>query len=243
VTLLRSAIFFLWFALVSAAICVVFLPALILPRKITVWMSRRWSALNFWGLRVVAGIAFEVRGKMPADGVLVAAKHMSMWDTMALYLVLDDPAVVLKSGLKWIPFYGWYALKARSIAIERDGRANALRKMVNAAKRALAEGRSILIFPEGTRKKPGAPPDYKPGVAALYSQLGIACVPAALNSGLFWTGFIKRPGTIVLEFLEPIPPGMRSRDFLKVLEDRIETATGQLVDEGRALLGRPGRRG
>lgn len=233
---LRSAIFFLWFALVSAAICIVFLPALILPRKITVWMSRRWSALNFWGLRVIAGVAYEVRGTRPANGMLVAAKHMSMWDTMALYLVLDDPAVVLKSGLLWIPFYGWYVRKAGSIAINRDGKGSAVRRMVNAAKRVIAEGRSILIFPEGTRKKPGAAPDYKPGVAALYNQLGVACVPAALNSGLFWTGFIKRPGLIVLEFLEPIPPGLRSRDFMKVLEERIETATAHLVAECRTSL-------
>jgi len=232
VTLLRSAIFFLWFALVSAVLCIVFLPALLLPRKVTVWMSRRWSALNFWGLRVFAGVGFEVRGKRPPNGVLVAAKHMSMWDTLALYLVLDDPAVVLKRGLTLIPFYGWYVSKAGSIAIDRKGGAQALRKMANAAKAVIAQGRSILIFPEGTRKKVGAAPDYKPGVAGLYGQLGVACVPAALNSGQYWTGFIKRPGTIVLEFLEPIPPGLRSRDFMKLLEERIETATAALLAEG-----------
>jgi 1-acyl-sn-glycerol-3-phosphate acyltransferase len=241
VTFLRSAIFFLWFALVSAAICIVFLPALILPRKITVWMSRRWSALNFWGLRVIAGIRFEVRGTPPPNGVLVASKHMSMWDTMALYMVLDDPAVVLKRSLLFVPFYGWYINKAGSIAIDRSGRGATLRKMIAAARRALAQGRSILIFPEGTRKKPDAAPDYKPGVAALYSQLGVACVPAALNSGLFWTGFLKRQGNIVLEFLDPIPPGLRSRDFMKVLEERIETATARLVEEGRTLLERRNR--
>ncbi len=117
-TLLRSAVFFLWFALVSTVLGLAFLPGLILPRKVIVWMSRRWSALNFWGLRVFAGVRFEVRGTVPRDGVLVAAKHMSMWDTMALYLVLDDPAVVLKRGLQFIPFYGWYITKAGSIAID-----------------------------------------------------------------------------------------------------------------------------
>ncbi|HTT97620.1 MAG TPA: lysophospholipid acyltransferase family protein [Rhizomicrobium sp.] len=238
-TLLRSAVFFLWFALVSAVICIVFLPALILPRRVTVWMSRRWSAINFWGLRVIAGVRFEVRGTVPRDGVLVAAKHMSMWDTMALYLLLDDPAVVLKRGLQLIPFYGWYITKAGSIAIDRGGGASTLRKMTASAKRALDSGRSILIFPEGTRKKPDAAPDYKPGVAALYSQLGVPCVPAALNSGLFWTGFIKRPGNIVLEFLEPIPPGLRSREFMKVLQERIETATAALIAEGRAPRNTP----
>lgn len=237
-TLLRSAIFFLWFALVSAAICIVFLPALLLPREVTVWMSRRWSELSFWGLRVFAGVGFEVRGTPPRNGVLVAAKHMSMWDTMALYLVLDDPAVVLKRGLTLIPFYGWYVWKAGSIAIDRKGGAQTLRRMANAAKAMIAQDRSVLIFPEGTRKKVDAPPDYKPGVAGLYGQLGVECVPAALNSGLFWTGFVKRPGKIVLEFLEPIPPGLRSRDFMKVLEGRIETASAALVADGRTLLDR-----
>lgn len=240
-TFLRSAIFFLWFAFVSAAICIVFLPALLLPRKITVWMSRRWSGLMFWGLRVFAGIKFEVRGTVPRDGVLVAAKHMSMWDTMALYLVLDDPAVVLKRGLQFIPFYGWYITKAGSIPIDRGGGASTLRRMTAAAKRALEAGRSILIFPEGTRKKPGAAPDYKSGVAALYSQLGVTCIPAALNSGLFWTGFTKYNGNIVLEFLEPISPGLRSRDFMRQLEERVETATARLIEEGRNLLERRNR--
>lgn len=241
-TILRSTIFFLWFALVSIAICIVFLPALLLPRKVTVWMSRRWSALNFWGLKVFAGLDFEVRGRPPPNGVLIAAKHMSMWDTMALYLVLDDPAVIIKRTLLWIPFYGWYVAKAASIAIDRGGKAAALRRMANAARRAIAQGRSVLIFPEGTRKNPDAAPDYKPGVAGLYAQLAVECVPVALNSGLFWTGpvgFLKKRGRVVLEFLEPIPPGLRSRDFMKVLEERVEKATAELVIEGRNLLERP----
>ncbi|MEA2946809.1 MAG: 1-acyl-sn-glycerol-3-phosphate acyltransferase [Alphaproteobacteria bacterium] len=232
VTIFRSAIFFLWFALVSAILSVTFLPALLLPRRVTVWMSRWWSRLVLWGLKVFAGTGFEVRGRRPPNGVLVAAKHMSIWDTLALYLVLDDPAVVLKRGLTLVPFYGWYIAKAGSIAIDRDGGAQALRRMAAKARRLTAEGRSVLIFPEGTRKAPGAAPDYKPGVAGLYGQLGVACVPAALNSGLFWQAFLKRPGTIVLEFLEPIAPGLKSREFLKLLEARIEAATAALVAEG-----------
>ncbi len=240
-TLLRSTIFFLWFALVSAVLAIGFLPALALPRRVTVWMSRRWSALIFWGLRAFAGLDFEIRGAVPRAGVLVASKHMSMWDTLALYLTLDDPAVVLKRELLHIPFYGWYVGKSGAIAIDRKAGAQALRRMVAAARAAIGEGRAVLIFPEGTRKAPDAAPDYKPGVAGLYGQLGVECVPVALNSGLFWTGplgFIKRPGKVLLEFLEPIPPGLRPREFLKVLEERIETATAVMVDEGRALLER-----
>jgi 1-acyl-sn-glycerol-3-phosphate acyltransferase len=234
VTLLRSALFFLWFCFVSATLSILCAPVLILPRQGVVWLARTWSRLSLWGLRVIADVGFEIRGAPPRNGVLVAAKHMSMWDTMALYLALDDPTAVLKRGLTLIPFYGWFVAKAGSIAIDREGGAQALRRMSAEAKAVIAKGRSILIFPEGTRRKPGAPPDYKPGVAGLYGQLGVACVPVALNSGLFWTGFIKRPGTIVLEFLEPIPPGLKSRAFLQVLQERIEGATARLIAEGRA---------
>jgi 1-acyl-sn-glycerol-3-phosphate acyltransferase len=154
---------------------------------------------------------------------------MSMWDTQALFLLLDRPGVVLKRQLLHIPFYGWYLWKACAIPIERSAGASALRKMTTAAKAALAEGRPILIFPEGTRKKPGAPPDYKPGVAGLYGMLNVPCVPVALNSGAYWTGFTKRPGTIVLEFLEPIPAGLKRGAFMALLEQRIEAATVALL--------------
>jgi 1-acyl-sn-glycerol-3-phosphate acyltransferase len=152
-----------------------------------------------------------------------------MWDTLALYLVLNQPAIVLKRELLRIPFYGWFLAKAAAIAIDRGAGASALRKMSNAARRVLDDGRPILIFPEGTRKKPGAMPDYKPGVAGLYALLGVDCVPVALNSGVYWTGFLKRPGTIVLEFLEPIGPGLKRDAFMAQLQKRIETATAALL--------------
>ena len=121
------------------------------------------------------------------------------------YLALDDPGIVLKRELLRIPFYGWYLNKAAAIPIDRGAGADALRRMTHVAEKVLAEGRPILIFPEGTRKKPGAPPDYKPGVAGLYSLLNVACVPVALDSGRYWQGFHKYPGTITLEFLPTIP--------------------------------------
>jgi 1-acyl-sn-glycerol-3-phosphate acyltransferase len=226
---LRSALFMLWFLAITIILSLVFLPVLILPRGATVWLARLWSRLTFWGLKVFTGIGFEVRGTAPKGAVLVASKHMSMWDTMALYLVLDQPAIVLKRELLRIPFYGWFVWKATAIAIDRAAGASALRKMSSAARKVLNEGRPILIFPEGTRKKPGAAPDYKPGVAGLYALAGATCVPAALNSGLYWTGFLKRPGTIVLEFLEPIAPGLKREAFMGLLESRIETATKRLL--------------
>ena len=226
---LRSALFMAWFLIVTTILSLVFLPVLVLPRGATIWLARLWSRATFWGLKVFAGVDWEIRGTPPKVAALVASKHMSMWDTMALYLALDAPAIVLKRSLLYIPFYGWFVWKATAIAIDRSAGASALRKMSQAAGAVLKEGRPILIFPEGTRKKPGAAPDYKPGVAGLYGTLGVTCVPVALNSGVHWTGFLKRPGTIVLEFLEPIPAGMKRQAFMALLEERIEAATSRLL--------------
>ena len=239
-TVLRSALFMLWFALVSVTLSLVFLPVVVLPRRATVWMATQWCALTLWGLKVFAGLGYEVRGTPPHRDVIVASKHMSMWDTMALFLLVGDPAMTPKRELMRVPFYGWYLNSAGMIAIDRQGGAGALRRLAAAARAALAQGRPILIFPEGTRKKPGAPPDYKPGVAGLYGQLDVACVPVALNSGLFWTGpmgFLKKRGRVVVEFLPAIPAGRPRREFLATLERSIEEATAKLVVEGRALLG------
>ncbi|HEX3673665.1 MAG TPA: lysophospholipid acyltransferase family protein [Rhizomicrobium sp.] len=237
--LTRSTLFFVYFIAVSAIIFIGVLPTLVMPRQAVIHASRFWSRCVFWGARVLAGQRFEIRGTPPQSGVLVASKHMSLWDTIALYLALYDAAFVLKRELLRIPFYGWYIKKAGIIAIDRGGHASALRKMAADSRAAFAAGRSVLIFPEGTRQLPGAAPAYKPGVAGLYGQIDVPCVPVALNSGLFWSGplgFIKKPGAMVLEFLEPIPPGLKRQEFMATLETRIETATAKLVDEGRKAL-------
>jgi len=228
-TVIRSALFMAWFLALTAVMAVLFLPLLACPRKATVRMARFWARATLWGLRVLAGVSERQIGEVPRGGVLVASKHMSMWDTLALYLALDDPGIVLKRELLRIPFYGWYLGKAAAIPIDRSAKADALRRMTHAAERVLADGRPILIFPEGTRKKPGMPPDYKPGVAGLYSLLGVTCVPVALDSGRFWQGFFKYPGTISLEFLEPIPPGLKRAAFMRELETRVESATDRLL--------------
>jgi 1-acyl-sn-glycerol-3-phosphate acyltransferase len=228
-TQLRSALFMAWFLSLTLVMAIIFLPLLACPRKATVWMARYWARATLWGLRFFSGVGARQIGEAPRGGVLVASKHMSMWDTLALYLALDDPGIVLKRELLRIPFYGWYLWKAAAIPIDRGAGADALRRMIHTAESALVKGRPVLIFPEGTRKKPGALPDYKPGVAGLYSLLGVACVPVALDSGRYWQGFTKYPGTISLEFLEPIPAGLKRRDFMACLERDIETATARLL--------------
>ncbi len=230
---IRSVLFLIYFVVVSVAMHLAALPTLVLPRMAIVRTSQAWSRMVLWGLKVIAGCSYEVRGEIPRGAVLVAAKHMSMWDTLALYLLIDDVCIVVKQELLKIPFYGWYIAKAGVIGIDRAAGASALREMAAKAKAVLAQGRPLAIFPEGHRQKPGAPPAYKPGVAGLYTQLGIPCVPVALNSGQFWTSFWKYPGQIVIEFLPPIPAGLKRAAFMRELEERIETATGRLLEEGR----------
>jgi 1-acyl-sn-glycerol-3-phosphate acyltransferase len=233
IAFLRSTLFLLWFVLISAVMHLGLLPLFLLPAGATLTAARIWAKLILFGLKWIAGTGLEVRGHFANPRVLVASKHFSMWETIALLSLLPRPAIVLKQSLMKIPFYGWYARKMRMIAIDRSAGARAIRVMAAEAKAALDGGRPVVIFPEGTRKKPEDAPDYKPGVAALYALLAVSCVPVAHNSGLFWNGFWKRPGTIVVEFLDPIPPGLTRHRFMEELQTRIETATRRLLDEGR----------
>jgi 1-acyl-sn-glycerol-3-phosphate acyltransferase len=231
--ILRSALFLIWFALVSVVMNVTLLPLLLCPPDTILAAARIWSKLSLFGLKWIAGTGLELRGALPGHRVLVASKHFSIWETIAFLSLLPRPAIVLKQSLLTIPFYGWYCRRMQMIAIDRAAGAKAIRAMANAAKRALDANRPVIIFPEGTRTKPGAAPDYKPGVAALYALIGVPCVPVALNSGLFWTGFLKRPGTIVVEFLDPIAPGLERATFMNELQSRTETATDRLLNEAR----------
>lgn len=225
----RSLLFALWFAAVTLVLGILALPLLLGPRQGALWLSSCWAKATLWGLKLFAGIDMRITGAVPRQPVLVAAKHMSTWDTLAIHIVLGDPGIVLKRSLLLIPFFGWYVGKTAAIPIDRGGGASTLRNMAREAQKVLAQGRPVVIFPEGTRQKPGATPDYKPGVAGLYGQLGVPCVPVALNSGAYWRGFWKQPGTITLAFLEPIPPGLKRAEFMPILEERIETATAALL--------------
>ncbi len=230
---LRSLLFQIAFYLWTAALSLPFLPLLLAPRA---WMMRCgtfWSKGVLWLLRVCAGLDHEVLGTelLPRGPALIAMKHQSAWDTFAVPVIFRDPAMVIKRELGWIPIYGWYALKAGMIPVDRSGRASALKAMVAASEKALAQGRPVFIFPEGTRTAVGQHIAYQPGVAALYRQLGVPLVPVAVDSGLFWgrRSFWKRPGRITVEILPAIAPGGERRAVLAELERRIETATARLV--------------
>jgi 1-acyl-sn-glycerol-3-phosphate acyltransferase len=207
------------------------------PRKWSIRALQVWARTSLFWLRVIAGTGIEVRGlaNIPKGPCLVAGKHQSFWETFAILPLLDDPAVVLKKELTYIPFFGWFAHKFRMIPVERSAGTQALRGLIEKAEHAVSEGRQVVIMPEGTRRAPDDPPDYKPGAAAIYGRLSVPCVPFALNSGLFWPRrqFLRRRGTIVISFLEPIPPGLPRRAFQSRLENAIETETAVLVKEAR----------
>lgn len=232
----RSVLFNVLFYLVLAVYLIAAMPTLLLPRGALVWMVRAWAKTNFWMLRVICNIRMELRGfeRLPAGPLLVASKHQSLWETFALMTVFSDPAFILKRELMWIPFFGWCAKKAEMIPVDRGARSVALARMTEHAKIEIARDRQIIIFPEGTRRAPGAEPKYKYGVVHLYNELGVTCAPLALNSGLFWPrrSFRRYPGTITVELCEPIPPGLDKHAFFERLQNEVETATARLVAEG-----------
>jgi 1-acyl-sn-glycerol-3-phosphate acyltransferase len=232
-TALRSLAFNLAFYLWTALMMVAFLPVLFMAYPAIYWFGRQWARGALWLLKHLVGLDHRVvgldhTGQRPA---IYAAKHQSSWDTLIFALYLHRPAYVLKRQLLFLPLFGLYLLKAGHIAVDRSAGAAALRRMLVTAKRRRDQGRDILIFPEGTRLAVGSHRPFQPGIAALYGQLDLPVVPVALNSGLFWgrRSFHKKPGTITLEFLPAIPPGLPRRAFMAELEKRLEGASTRLA--------------
>ena len=227
---IRSALFAAGFVAATAMLVFLLSPALFASRGTARRAGAVWGHVTIFLLRAVAGIRHEVRGPLPPPGSIVAAKHQSAWETLVLAALLPDPVYVVKRELLSIPGVGWYFRRAGQIAVDRQGGAPALRLMVQGAKAALENGAQLVVFPEGTRTAPGERRPYHPGIAALYRETGAVVVPVALNSGHHWSrrGFRMRPGTIRLEFLEPIPPGMDRRAFMACLEERIEQACREI---------------
>lgn len=234
--LIRSLLFSLAFYLWSVIMCLLLIPTLVGPRGWLTFGFRIWSLVTIALLRVICGVRVEIRGRehLAKGAALIAAKHQCMLDTVVPFTMMDDACLVLKKELTKIPFYGWYALRGRMIVVDREAHAAAMRKLITDSRERMVEQRQLLIFPEGHRMEPGAAPDYKPGVAALYRDLDMPCVPVATNSGVHWPahGFIRRPGLVVFEFLEPIPAGLKRGAFMTELQNRIETASTALMESG-----------
>lgn len=230
----RSVLFNLTFGVLTLIMAVIGLPLFLGPRAWMDFYGRLWAKACLWLLHYIVGLKYKIRGDMPAGAGLIAAKHQSAWETLALAALLPNSTFVLKRILLWTPPFGPFMAKVGMIPIDRGGGSKTVRKMLAAAREMMAADRPIVIFPEGTRRTPGAPPAYHPGVAALYRELKTSVTPVAVNSGLYWrrNAFTKRQGTVIIEFLEPIPSGIDRKSFMRQLENRIETATVRLVEEG-----------
>jgi 1-acyl-sn-glycerol-3-phosphate acyltransferase len=240
-TVIRSILFDLVFYVSSALFAVFCLPILLGSPSFMRRSGAQWSRLVVWMFEVIVGTNWEVRGaaRIPDGPVIYASKHQSAWDTVFFPYYLDEPAMVAKKELRWIPFYGWYAWRAEAIWIDRARGSKALRALIRGSRKTLREGRSIFMFPQGTRTMPGETQSYQAGVAALYSAVGVPVVPVALNSGLFWgkRSLLKRRGTIIVEFLDPIPEGLSRSQFLDELAKRTDEATRRLEEEAREQPG------
>lgn len=229
---LRSHLFNALFYLNLVLWLIVGVVTFFVPRKMMIRYAQAWGRSCLWLLRVVVGTHVEIRGRerIPPGGLLVASKHQSVLETFTLLTLIDDPTFILKRELQWIPFFGWLTIKARQIPVRRGG-TTALGEMNRRARDEAQSGRQIVIFPEGTRRAPGAPADYKNGVGHLYRTLGVPCLPVGLNSGVFWPRrqYIRRPGTVVIEFGEVIPAGLDREVFREALIEQIETISDRLL--------------
>lgn len=229
---LRSLIFNLLFAAWAFIASVIFAPLFLISQKAAIRAGRPWAMGGLILARAVLGITHEIRGRehLTNEPVIYASKHQSAWDTLIFLTLLDAPCYVLKRELLRIPFWGWYLWRMGMIAIDRSGTASTMKQMLRDAKARISEGRTIVIYPEGTRTKPGAEPHYHPGVVALYSQLGVPVIPVALNSGVFWgkNAFMKRSGKITFSILAPIPPGLPKGEFMQRLQSTIEEEAAKL---------------
>lgn len=229
---MRGPAFACGFYAVTILLAILYLPLLAAPDRTFRPFGVFWLRVSLWLCQAVGGVRARWlhRERIPPGPVIFAAKHQSAWETLALAAEFDMPAFVLKQELTRIPFFGWYLAKTRHIAVDRGAGARALRRMTEQAAERLAEGRSVVIFPQGTRTPPGTARPYLPGVAALYAAANVPVVPVALDSGRVWPRSMAalRPGLITVEFLEPIEPGLPKRIFMETLENRIESAVGRL---------------
>lgn len=235
-TFIRSLLYAIWFYVTLVVIGLICMPVSIFSRDAAMSSIRFFARAQRLGLRLLCGITTEFRGleNLPAGVGLIAMKHQSTYDTIAPFMFIRNPAYILKKELLRAPVFGVYASRV-GIPIDRAGGAKTMKLMMAAARKGAASGQQIVIFPEGTRQLPDTPTDVKPGVIFMYNELGIPCVPVALNTGLCWqgSGFLRKPGRIVFEVLKPIEAGLKRAEFTQRLKDALDPATARLVVEGR----------
>lgn len=230
---IRSLLFNIIFTFWTLVPAILFIWVILLPQEKLIRILYYWQRSVTWIEKHVAGIDYRIIGAehVPEGSCIIAAKHQSAWETCKLISLFKNPSIVLKKELTYIPIWGWYAKYSGLIPIDRKGGMKALGVMKRAARTAMEQGRKIVIFPQGTRIKPGVKKPYKVGVAALYQELDLPVVPMAVNSGLYWPKgtFLKTPGTITIEFLPPIEPNLSRSAMMRRLEDELEAASDRLA--------------
>lgn len=228
-------IFSVTFTATTVGMSVLVFPGLIMPYSVVLRCKQLWLRVVLWQIRTVIGIDHVERGRenIPDGPVIFAAKHQSAWDTLAPCYIHPKMVFVIKQELTWVPVWGWFLIRVGMIPIDRGKGITALKRIAQRARKIVDQGRSVMIFPQGTRTPPGTDRPYLSGVAAVYASAGVPVVPVALNSGMFWPRhqLLKWPGTIVLEYLPPIEPGLDRKTFMKKLADQIEPATARLEAE------------
>ena len=235
--IIRSFIF--WFVTCFISICVpiIFFPVFFTKKtKYADKIATQWVTLIIYLLKVICKIDYKILGKenLPKGACVIACKHQSMWETLAMVVIFDSPAPIYKKEILRVPFFGWFLGRTSAIKVDREGATKALRSIVAQAKQYTSEGRNIIIFPQGTRVPVGMDVSkykYQSGVAALYLNCKVPVVPAALDSGLFWNkkNLLLKKGTVTLQFLPAINPGLEKREFMKKLEEQIEEGSQKLL--------------
>ena len=230
---LLSLIFVGQIYLMMGLMAVFFTPWALVDRRGAYAAVHTWCVWVRWSARWMVGIRTEVRGRIPTGEVLIAAKHQSFLDIILIVSVVPRPKFIMKRELKWAPILGWYALRIGCVPVDRGRRAEALRQMKAGVSRGDAPPGQLIIYPQGTRVAPGVRAPYKIGTAVLYQTLGQPCVPAATNVGLFWPrkGILRKPGLAVVEFLEPVEPGLTASEFMARLEREVEARSDALMAE------------
>lgn len=233
--LLRSLVFNASIYVMMLVYAVVFFPFALVSREWARKACHAWCAYVIWAARWMIGLACEVRGSPPKGEVLIAAKHQSFLDIVLIYNAVPRGKFIMKRELMYAPFLGQYALRIGCVPVNRGKRGAAIARMMQDVAKGQQDPGQLIIYPQGTRVAPGAKKPYKAGSGALYQQIGQTCVPVAANVGYFWPkrGFLRLPGKAVVEFLDPIPPGLPIKDFMARLEEDVETASDRLLAEAK----------
>ncbi len=233
---LCSLLFIIQMYLMMAVLALVFFPWAVISRKGALTACQTYCRWVCWTAGWMVGLRTEVRGEPPTDEVMIAAKHQSFLDIIMIFGAVPSGKFIMKRELIYAPLLGWYSLRVGCIPVDRGKRGQAIAKMKADVEKGASDPGQLVIYPQGTRVAPDDKKPYKAGTAILYDQLGQTCVPVATNIGYFWPkrGFLRKPGTAVVEFLDPIPPGRGVKAFMIELEDVIETNSDRLLAEARA---------